>query len=190
MYPTAFDGETANAIIRRLTVGVAVTGRDGAILAANAAAAGHIDARDGLRVEEGRLAAEMGDQTIRLHQALMLAADGAAPLAMQIRRSRADKPLTLSIAPLAPGRVLVTIQDPERADARLVEQVRSIFRLSPAEAEVAVGLAGGSELTEIAAKRGVSLHTARAQLAAAMTKTGVRRQAELVAAVLNAQAAA
>lgn len=190
MYPQSFDGETANAILRRLSMGVAVIDRDGRILVANAAAAALIDGRDGLREEDGRLAAEMGDQTSRLRQAFRLAADNATPSAMQVRRSRTDKSLTLGIVSLAAGRALLTVFDPERSDTRLIEQVRSIFRLSPAEADVAVGLANGSELSQIASRRGVSLHTARAQLAAAMTKTGVRRQAELVAAVLNANVAA
>ncbi len=62
-----------------------------------------------------------------------------------------------------------------------------MFRLSPAEADIAVQLAMGADLDEIAEKRGVSLNTLRAQLAAAMGKAGVRRQAELVGAVLKAK---
>ena len=44
-------------------------------------------------------------------------------------------------------------------------------------------LALGADLPEIAASRGVKINTIRTQMASAMVKVGVRRQAELVAAV-------
>ncbi|WP_085315756.1 helix-turn-helix transcriptional regulator [Derxia lacustris] len=59
--------------------------------------------------------------------------------------------------------------------------VAETFGLTPAEARIAVGLAAGSSVEEIAAERCVSLATVRSQLAAAMHKMGVHRQPELVA---------
>jgi DNA-binding CsgD family transcriptional regulator len=64
-----------------------------------------------------------------------------------------------------------------------VERIRSMFRLAPAEADIVVQLALGADLPEIAASRGVKINTIRTQMASAMVKVGVRRQAELVAAV-------
>jgi len=62
--------------------------------------------------------------------------------------------------------------------------LRRIFGLSPAEARVAVKLADGRTPSEIAAAMQVSLSTVRTQIAAVRGKLGVRRQVQIVAAVL------
>ena len=58
------------------------------------------------------------------------------------------------------------------------------FGLTPAEAAVSAMLCGGTSLKEIAGLRGVSVTTVRNQVKSVMTKTGVRRQSELVARLL------
>jgi DNA-binding CsgD family transcriptional regulator len=58
--------------------------------------------------------------------------------------------------------------------------LQRIFRLSPAEARLALSLARGATLAEAAEAYGVSVATARAQLKAIFQKTGVRRQVGLV----------
>jgi DNA-binding CsgD family transcriptional regulator len=57
------------------------------------------------------------------------------------------------------------------------------FHLTPAEARVVLQIAIGKSVNEAAATLGVSLTTTRNQLAAAMSKMDVHRQAELVALV-------
>jgi DNA-binding CsgD family transcriptional regulator len=59
--------------------------------------------------------------------------------------------------------------------------IQALFDLTPAEARVAAGIAGGQTLTEIALDAGVSIHTVKTQLKAVFEKAGVSRQAELVA---------
>jgi DNA-binding CsgD family transcriptional regulator len=58
--------------------------------------------------------------------------------------------------------------------------LQRIFRLSPAEARLALSLARGATLAEAANAYGISVATARAQLKAIFQKTGVRRQVGLV----------
>jgi DNA-binding CsgD family transcriptional regulator len=58
--------------------------------------------------------------------------------------------------------------------------LRSRFCLSPAEAQIALGIAKGETLAEIAKARSVSVSTARGQLKSVFAKTGTHRQAELV----------
>lgn len=58
--------------------------------------------------------------------------------------------------------------------------LEQIFRLTPAEARLALLLAGGATTAEAAAALGVSVATTRTQLAAIFAKTHTRRQAELV----------
>ena len=59
------------------------------------------------------------------------------------------------------------------------EVMREAFALTLAEARVADASAQGLTAPEIAAQIGVSVHTVRAQLDAALTKTGARRAADL-----------
>jgi len=60
-----------------------------------------------------------------------------------------------------------------------------VFQLTPAEAEVATGLAEGLPIDEIAAARGVTLETIRAQIRSVYGKTGVRSRADLVRMLLE-----
>ena len=54
------------------------------------------------------------------------------------------------------------------------------YHLTNAEIAIAKGIADGLRPAQIAEERGVSIHTVRDQLKTAMTKTGMRRQSELV----------
>ena len=56
--------------------------------------------------------------------------------------------------------------------------------LTRAEARLAATLAKGISLEEAAAALSISVHTVRSQLKAVFAKTGVTRQAELVALLL------
>jgi DNA-binding CsgD family transcriptional regulator len=78
-----------------------------------------------------------------------------------------------------PQSVLMLL-DPETVPEGNSFALQRIFRLSPAEARLAMSLAGGSTVTEAAEAHGVGVATARAQLKAIFQKTGVRRQVELV----------
>ena len=61
------------------------------------------------------------------------------------------------------------------------ELLARAFNLSPAEIRLAQHLARGESLEEIAPRVGIKISTARSQLASTFTKTGVKRQAKLVA---------
>jgi DNA-binding CsgD family transcriptional regulator len=61
------------------------------------------------------------------------------------------------------------------------ELLARAFSLSPAEIRLAQHLARGESLEQIAPRIGVKISTARSQLASIFTKTGLKRQARLVA---------
>ena len=63
--------------------------------------------------------------------------------------------------------------------------LRSRFMLTPAEVQVALGIAEGETLAAIAKMRGVAVSTARGQLKSIFAKTGTHRQAELVALLVG-----
>ena len=75
---------------------------------------------------------------------------------------------------------VLMLLDPEIAPEGNSFALQRIFRLSPAEARLALSLASGATLAEAAEAYGVCVATARAQLKAIFQKTGVRRQVELV----------
>jgi DNA-binding CsgD family transcriptional regulator len=59
--------------------------------------------------------------------------------------------------------------------------LQTLYRLTKAEAEVAIRIASGSSPAEIADELGVSKTTVRNQLSAVMSKMGVKRQAQIAA---------
>jgi len=63
--------------------------------------------------------------------------------------------------------------------------LHSRFMLTPAEVQVALGIAEGKTLAAIAKMRGVATSTTRDQLKSVFVKTGTHRQAELVALLVG-----
>lgn len=63
------------------------------------------------------------------------------------------------------------------------ERIISATGLTRTEAEIALQIADGQDLSEIAEARRVSIHAVRNQVKAALSKTGLRRQADLVGLV-------
>jgi DNA-binding CsgD family transcriptional regulator len=69
------------------------------------------------------------------------------------------------------------------------EIAKKLFGLTPAETALSIQLANGLSLEEAAEALNIRRNTARAHLRAIFSKTGVRRQTELVRIFLNSVAA-
>lgn len=80
---------------------------------------------------------------------------------------------------------LLFVRDAESRTQAPNSVIGKMFSLTPAETVLAVELANGSSLEEAAETLGIRRNTARAHLRAIFSKTGVRRQTELVRIVLN-----
>lgn len=82
---------------------------------------------------------------------------------------------------------LTMLQLHETAHRRHIDPavIGEVFQLTPAEAEVATGLAEGLSIDEIAAARGVTLETVRAQIRSVYGKADVRSRADLVRMLLE-----
>jgi DNA-binding CsgD family transcriptional regulator len=76
---------------------------------------------------------------------------------------------------------LIIVQDATHTNAGLITQLQAFFGLTAAEALIGTRLADGLSLPDIAAMRGVSLATVRAQLKSLLQKMDCHRQSELVA---------
>lgn len=180
------DGELAGEVLNLLNVGLILVSARSEVLGVNENGASCLEGRDGLWAEEGLLAAEAVTETLQLRSAIREAAERGRPGGMLIRRTRQMQPHMVMIQPVGDGdgrQAVVAVRNGDAKSPGLADRVRSLFRLGPAEADIAVQLARGSDIQEIAIARGVTINTIRTQLASAMVKVGVRRQAELVAAV-------
>lgn len=133
--------------------------------------------------EQGRLkdlVTEAGDRTAMRGQMLLTA------------RNPDARDVSLAVTPLSPayalsGRVndvMIVARAVEPASGGLIA-ARQMFDLTEAEAKLALGLASGLSLAEVAQGQGIRMTTARTHLARVFSKTGTRQQSQ-VAALLRA----
>jgi DNA-binding CsgD family transcriptional regulator len=83
------------------------------------------------------------------------------------------------------ARVAVFISDPNMAQPISVDNLVSVYKLTPSEAQVAISIANGHSVESIAKKSNHSAHTIRSQLKSTFKKTGVSRQSELIKLLLT-----
>lgn len=148
----------------------------------------------GVQLVQGYLVAEYRAANTSLHR---LIGDLLGP-----RSDLEKRPIGAVALPRRSGRPLVVHGSPIRGAAKDIFQrakailmlvdpdehrepaepiLRQAFGLTPAEARLAIELASGQELREIAAAQHISELTVRTQLRAIFAKTETHRQAELVA---------
>jgi DNA-binding CsgD family transcriptional regulator len=147
---------------------------------------------NGIGVINDRLVAEQRDATDALdralHALLWRASENSllppVPLPRAGRKPLLAYPLGLeSVAdnPFADCRALLVLVDPEQKRRPPEDVLRSAFGLTPAEARLASKLGTGEAVEAASDALGVTKATARNQLKSVFAKTGVHRQAELVA---------
>lgn len=109
--------------------------------------------------------------------------------------SNHDQPLVARVLPFDEfgsrvcSRALVLVRSESGRREALMNALRHLFRLSPAEASIAAALAAGADLKELSAQRSVKLSTLRSQVASIMAKTGTRKQVKLIALVARIERA-
>ena len=173
------------------TIGMAIfkLSCDGRVLHQNEAAETLVAAGDCLIVKNHRLqAASVADQAA-LKKAISDAALGYEQRAGAIRVRRTEgEPMICSIMPIfvdAHRTIMLIARDPQEKDNSVPTRLRDIYRLSDAEAEVALAVAAGASMEEIAAKRATAVDTVRSQFKKLAAKMGCRRQNE-VAGLISA----
>ena len=83
------------------------------------------------------------------------------------------------------ARVAVFLSDPNLQQPISVNNLVSVYKLTPSEAEVAISIANGHSIEDIARTSHHSAHTIRSQLKSTFRKTGVSRQSELIKLLLT-----
>jgi DNA-binding CsgD family transcriptional regulator len=84
--------------------------------------------------------------------------------------------------------VAVFVRDTEGKSQPPIRLTQQLFQLTPAETALAIQLANGLSLDEASDALNVRRNTSRAHLRSIFSKTGVRRQTELVRLFLNSVA--
>lgn len=183
-----------------LAVATITLGKAGRILQMNATAEQLLKAGDGLKLSGGHLEAHYPADNRILQAAIRKT---VARLDLVKPKINETLSVTRPSGKVALGLVLqcVPVQDWAGGDdqpAALIfvrdaasrtqapnSVIGQMFSLTPAETALAVELANGYPLEEAAETLGIRRNTARAHLRAIFSKTGVRRQTELVRIVLN-----
>ena len=187
----------------QMMVGVVVLDQNGQVMECNAAATAILDAKDGLSVVGTQLEASYVEDNRRL-QALVrgaLASHPGAHLAlneaMSVSRPSGRLGWGLIVQSIASDQwtegkqrpsVAVFVRDTEGRVDPPVRLAQQLFHLTPAETALAIQLANGLSLEEAAEILNIKRNTARAHLRSIFSKTGVRRQTELVRIFLNSVA--
>lgn len=174
--------------------GVAVLGRDGAVLYANEAMQEIFRRKDGIALKKGAFSFQSPDARNRFAAALNatigLRANEAKPADFPVARAASSPPYLVSLRPLASGEfhaaqkgrgaVLAFVRDPARRDAAAIGFLVEVFGLTPAEAGLARAIQAGISLADYSRARAVSLNTIYTHLRRIKEKTGCSRMSELV----------
>lgn len=168
---------------------------DGAVLYANSSARRMSEMRQGMTIESGSLVFPFWSEDYRKIAAELIRDRGADVRRFQIPRPSARQPYrammmkvldagALPIGVPVPS-VAVIVVDHDAIPVPGPATLRDLFSLTPAEANVALGLARGHSVEEIAAGDGVSTETVRTHLKRVLSKTGTSRQGELISLILR-----
>lgn len=187
--------------INRLSVATLILDETGCVLQLNDVARSMLNEADGIKLVGTRLEASYPSDNRELHKLIrdalevQINGDGAVTReALSIARPSGEVSLGVVIEAVptlewAEGKgrptVIMYIRDSvgrSQVDNRVAKE---LFNFTPAETALALELANGLSLEEAAENLGIMRNTARAHLRAIFSKTGVRRQAELVRVMLN-----
>lgn len=187
----------------QLMVGVVVLDKDCQVIECNPAATAILEMEDGLRVVGKQLEATYANDNRKLQRlmkdALVHPKVSRMALTEAVSISRPSGQLSwgvvvqsISSDQWTEGKqrpaVAVFVRDTEGKTQPPVRLAQQLFQLTPAETMLAIQLANGLSLEEAAEELNIRRNTARAHLRSIFSKTGVRRQTELVRIFLNSVA--
>jgi DNA-binding CsgD family transcriptional regulator/PAS domain-containing protein len=185
---------TFQSALDAFAVGVVLTDAELGIVHANAAAAAMISAGASIRSERGALSVRPPAVAAALGAAVRQAAENEAALGRRgfgIPAEYGGAPRVLHVLPLRygelrpgliPRAVAAIFVAPAASPAPApVDALAALFDLTAAEARIFEQIAAGRTTVETAEALGVEITTAKTHLAHIFSKTGTRRQADLVA---------
>ena len=192
-------GQLYSQAMSQLMVSTVILDHKGNVLQANATAQQALEAADGLRVVAGQLAANVTADNKKLQRMIADVLEGEDETpgvveALSVTRGPGKAPWGLVVRAVPAGAwidgkgvpaVAVFVRDPDGNPHPPAKLAQQLFALTPAETALATQLANGLSLEESAVALGIRHNTARAHLRSIFSKTGARRQTELVRMFLN-----
>ena len=187
----------------QLMVGVVILNQNGSVLECNPAAAGILDMQDGLKISGGMLEANYANDNRKLQRLIRDAllhtqvSHLSMTEGMSVSRQSGQLNWGVVVQSISPDEwtegkqrpsVAVFVRDTGGKADPPVKLAQQLFQLTPAETSLAIQLANGLSLEEAAEALNIRRNTARAHLRSIFSKTGVRRQTELVRIFLNSVA--
>lgn len=184
----------------RLPTGVMLLDPRGNVVLRNRSAERILDLSDGLLLDDGVPRAARAPDNAVLQQMIRQVVEARAAgrfvegSVMAVTRPSGRRAFPLMLASLlsaGPGHTLhdavavLYVSDTEGQTLQRSDPLRKLYGLTQAEVELVELLCDGWSLEEAAARRGVTLNTARSQLKQIFFKTGTSRQSELVRLVLT-----
>ena len=190
------DSEAAHTVLDNLQIGVIFIDEDERPIYLNRKAEELTKFGDGVVVKGEKLSAAWHEQTKSLQKLVYQAVQtgmgkGLHPGGTIRVGILEDSPHFVLVSPFSNNKndlgftgkricAAVFISSPYAPYAVSVESVKNLFGLTTAEAKLAGELVNGLSVDEIADKFDISRNTARDRLNAVLSKTGTRRQAELI----------
>lgn len=188
--------------ISRLSVATIVLDESGSVLQLNPVARDILDSNDGLKLVGGRLEATYPSDNRELSRlvrdAFLRARQGdsghcnAAALSISRPSGQVSLGVVVELIPSqerveGKGQPTVVVYVRDAVGKSLVSNLATaqLYNLTPAESALALELANGLSLEEASEVLNIRRNTARAHLRSIFSKTGVRRQTELVRILLN-----
>lgn len=198
-------GSLYSKAISRLSIATLLIDESGQVLEQNVFASEILESNDGLKVVGGRLEASYPTDNRELRRLIKAAFEERPqegkiilPEAMSVTRPSGEVSFGVVIESIqtntwAEGKgqlaAVVYIRDAVSKSQTSNALAKKLFGLTPAETALSIQLANGLSLEEAAEALNIRRNTARAHLRAIFSKTGVRRQTELVRILLNSVAA-
>ena len=191
------EGATSPALLNTTRVGVIQLDRRGQIMVANDRARAILRRGDGVSDQDGLLRASLPADHTRLERLVAAALPSASPAvggSMLIHREAVLPPFLVHVTPVSVRQpdfgsecvaALVLLVEPghqSRLDPRVVA---AILGLTPMESQVAVWLAEGRTVREIAVLTGRQANTVYYHLKQIYQKLGIARQVDVVRVVLS-----
>lgn len=187
-------------VMDRLPTGVLLLDAGRRVVSKNSSAVAILAMNDGFKIGPAGPCAETARDNDALKRAITAALDpdpGEAARASgftTITRPSGKRPFVVMVTPLlaaSPGSqsgdavASLFIADPESGRVSATQVLEHVYQLTHAEADLVRLLSQGYSLEQAAAKRKVTINTARGQLKQVFAKTDTRRQGELVRLVLT-----
>jgi DNA-binding CsgD family transcriptional regulator/PAS domain-containing protein len=173
-----------------VAAGVIFTDESGRIVETNQPAERILRLGDGLTIRNGQICARRSFETAKLAELIAnaTAAKRRGPSAgcLLIGRDGGRPAYVIRVAPVTAGMagydlpmamVLISAPDENRVSE---SELAELYGLSPAESRLAVAVALGKRLNELADEFGVQITTLRTQLSSILKKCEVERQSDLV----------